>query len=283
MRLAAGFGVVLGAGVIAGHFAGTSADRSTTECLMAPCGGSAVPGPGQDTYREGLRKDEQSFDHGVLTYSPLGTLGTSAISQFKVVVTDVGRHPQHVQFASYHGMAVYQPDIPTGGLVGVRIVGGENLKWQQQSSPEQEVLARGASATWYWQISAGMPGPAEITLRVDTYDQGSGQTLHEEMFRVSGNVTPSPAYQHQQHHKMIAGMAKGVAGGLVKIGSVATAILAMGAVAGRVAARRRNWSKMDGRKKDQRRRPRGSRNRKRQVSRVPGRAGHKPVRRMASR
>ena len=265
------------AGVIAAHFIQTAVRPSTSEPVSAPAPGS---GPGQDIYAARLRKDEQSLDRGVLTYSPIGSLKTAAKTQFEVVVTDVGRGPQHARLTEYNGMTVYQQDVPTGGIVGVHIVGCENLTCQQQSSPKQPVLVRGDSATWDWQITAGMPGPAKITLRVDTYDQGSEQTLHEEIFRVNAEVMPSPVYKTQQRRKVIAGMAKGIVGDIVTIGSVATAILAIGGVAGWVVANRRKQSKTNRRKKDTGNQAPGSRIGTWQASNMPSCADHKSVRRL---
>ena len=281
IRLVADFVVVfLIAGVVAALFARTSAHRSMMECSLVSRSVCAEPGPGQDVYVARLRKDEQSLDRGVLTYSPIGSLKAADTTQFEVVVTDVGRGPQHAQFTKYNGMTVYQQDVPTEGIVGVQIVGCENLTWQQQSSPKQPVLARGDFATWDWQITAGMPGPAKIILRVDTYDQGSEQILHEEILRVNAEVMPSPAYKHQQRRKVIAGMAKSIVGDIVTIGSVATAILAIGGVVGWVAVNRRNRAKANRRKKDESSQRPDFRIRRRQVSNMPSWADHRPVRRL---
>ena len=280
VRLIASFVAVLViAGGIAAYFVRALAYHSVPESSSASRSESADPGPGQDIYAARLRQDEQSLDRGVLAYSPIGSLKTAAITQFEVVVTDVGRGRPTAQLATYNGMTIYQQDVPTGGIVGIQIVGCENLTCQQQSSARQPVLVRGDSAVWIWQITAGMPGPAKITLRVDTYDQGSAQTLHEEIFPVNAEVTPSPAYNHEQRHQAITSMAKSIAGDIVTIGSVATAILAIGGVVGWVVADRRSQRKTNRRKKGKNGRPPGSRIRRRQVPDMPGCADHEPVRR----
>lgn len=206
---------------------------------------------GQSLYVARLMEDEQSLDRGVLLYSPIGNLNTGAMREFSVIVLDVGRGPQHGQVPEFNGMTVDQQDVPTGGIIGVQIVGCENLTCQSQSYPEQPVLVEGQHAQWYWLITAGTPGPAEITLRVGTYDQGSAQVLAEEIVRINAEVVPTPIYNNQQRHKAIVSTAKSVVGDIVTIGSVATAILAVGGVVGWVVARRRKKGKTNMSEKEQ--------------------------------
>ena len=98
-------------------------------------------------------------------------------------------------------MIVASDDVPTGGIVGIQIATCFNLTCDSMSSPKQPVLQQGMQATWLWQITAGTPGPAQIMLRVDTYDQGSGQTLAEEFVSVNGSVAATAAFKQQQTHK----------------------------------------------------------------------------------
>jgi hypothetical protein len=122
--------------------------------------------------------------------------------------------------------------VPTGGIVAVQIATCFNLTCDSMSSPKQPVLQQGMQATWLWRITAGAPGPAQITLRVDTYDQGSGQTLAEELVFVDGRVAATAAFNQQQSHKKIVAVTKTGVNAIVTIGSVAGAIVAVGAIIG---------------------------------------------------
>jgi hypothetical protein len=273
-RLTAAFVIVfLAAYLIAVGVIRASANRSISACFLTSCAGSPGPQPGQDIYTARLRQDEQSLDRGVLTYSPIGTIKTTVTTQFEVVVTDVGRGLQRVSLTKSNGMAVCQQDVPTKGVIGAQIVGGENLTWRQQSSSRQLVLERGDSATWVWEVTAGAPGPAKLMLRLDTYDRGSGQTLHEEMLRVDGEVVPSAAYKHQERLKKISSIVKSAVGDIVAVGSVATAILAVGGVAGWIAANKRNLGKNGKSGTGRRGQLTHSRRRIRQVSGIRGGLG----------
>jgi hypothetical protein len=261
-RLVAVFIVVfLITGVIAVRLVRASAHRAMMECFLTSCSVPAGTGPGQDIYRARLHGDEQSLDRGVLTYSPMASLETAAITQFKVVVTDVGRGPQRTKLAKSNGMDVYQQDVPTGGAVSVQIVGRENLTCQQESSLKQVVLTPGSYATWNWQVNAGKPGLAKLIVRLDTYDRNSSQTLHEEMFPINVQVIPTAAFRYQQRRTAIASVVKAISKDVVTIGSMATAILAVGGVMGWVMASRRNRGKSKRGGKGNRGRPAARRNR----------------------
>jgi len=207
---------------------------------IANIGGSHVitagpPSPSlspQDLYAAMLLKDDKSLDRGMLEYSQIPDLNTETSTQFRVVVVDVGRGPQKEQLFDANTRAmgikgrwvIIRQDVPTGGIVGVQIVGCENLKCESESSLRQPVLRRGQLAIWYWRITAGTPGLAVITLRADTYDQGSAQTLSEEIVQVPLAVESTSAFEQQQ----IAGATKSTVGDIVTIGSAATAIAAVG-------------------------------------------------------
>jgi hypothetical protein len=160
---------------------GATSAAPTTPGTATPGSASAAPVSEQDLYVATLLKDYRSLDRGVLTYSPIGSLQTGASVEFSVKVLDVGKGPQQGRVRDFNGMSVYQQDVPTGGMVGVQIVGSQNVTWTGESSVQQPVLRQGQDAIWYWSITAGSPGPAEITLRADTYDRGSGQELSEEI------------------------------------------------------------------------------------------------------
>jgi hypothetical protein len=201
--------------------------------------GSPAPPAQQQLYTATLLKDYESLDRGVLSYSPIGSLKTAATAQFEVTVTDTGKGPQLARLADFNGMTVYQQDVPTGGIVGVQIVTCGNLTCASLSDPRQPVLVKGQQANWFWSITAGTPGPALITLRADTYDQGSTQTLKTEIINVKVNVIPTPAFNNQQTHKKIAGAAKSVTGDIETIGSVAGSIVAVGGIVGWLYVKRR--------------------------------------------
>jgi hypothetical protein len=280
-RLIAVFIVVfLITGVIAVRLVRASAHRAMMECFLTSCSVPAGTGPGQDIYKARLRGDEQSLDRGVLTYSPMTGLKAAAVTQFKVVVTDIGRGAQRTKLAKSNGMDVYQQDVPTGGAVSVQIVGCEDITCQQESALKQLVLTPGSYATWDWQITAGKPGLAKLIVRLDTYDRNSGQTLHEEMFPINVQVIPTAALRYQQRRTAIISVVKAISQDVVTIGSMATAILAVGGVMGWVMASRRNRSNSNRGGKGNRGRPLAGRNRRRQASDVLSCADRRLARRL---
>jgi hypothetical protein len=186
----------------------------------------------QELYAAKLSRDRQSLDRGALSYSPIGRLKTGSATRFRVTVTDVGRGPQLVRLTRFDGMNVYQQNVPTRGIVGVQMVTCGNLTCRSQSGLRQPVLFRGQRADWFWSITAGAPGPALITLRADTYDQGSTQSLSEEIINIDVTVVPTPAFTRQQHRQKVAAAAKGIVGDVETIGSIASAVAAVGAIAG---------------------------------------------------
>lgn len=217
---------------------------STPTATASPITAPAAPSA-QSLYATKLRQDYQSLDRGVLTYTPIGHLKTGATTLFEVMVTDVGRGTQRLHVTQSGGWAVYQKDVPAGGIVGVQIVNCENLICQSESSVVQPVLFRGLSDYWSWVITPVKPGLAAITLRADTYDQGSDQTLSEEIIRVNGMVEPTAPYVNHQHHEEVANTAKSVVGDIITIGSVATALLAIGGIVGWIFTRRRRHGNSD--------------------------------------
>ena len=181
----------------------------------------------------------QALDRGVLAYSPIRSLKTGASTTFDVAITDVGRGAQETTVTQVGSKVVYQQDVPTGGIVGIQIVRCQNLTCNGESSPTQPILSPGDKARWWWQITGGTPGPAEISLRVDTYDQGSRQTLSEEIVPIFAKVAPTAAWLQQQKHKKISNATKSGVNLVVTIGSVAVAIAAVGTVVGWVVNRAR--------------------------------------------
>jgi hypothetical protein len=211
--------------------------------------GGKRPSP-QSIYKAILRQDMQSLDRGVLAYSPLNKLKTGAATEFEVTVTDVGRGRQETVVTKVGGLLVYQQDVPTGGIIGLRAVHCQDLKCHSESSPTQPVLARGDSATWRWRIIAGTPGKARIILRADTYDQGSQQTLREEIIFITGNVVPTVIFNQKQTRENFVKVTKGGVNLVDKIGAMATAVVAVGGLVG--------WFVMKGRERERRGRDQAS-------------------------
>lgn len=193
----------------------------------------------QALYTAGLLHDYQSLDRGVLSYTKVQSLKTAATLLFKITVTDAGRGKQLAPLTQFDGMTIYPADVPTGGIVGVQIVTCQNLTCQSLSDLQQPVLSKGDQADWYWNITAGTPGHAAITLRADTYDQGSTQTLHSEIININVNVVSTSAFDSQQTREKIANATKGIAGDIETIGAIATAIVAVGGIVGWIVMQKR--------------------------------------------
>ena len=203
----------------------------------------------QNLYAAMLLKDDKSLDRGMLEYSWILDLEAGTSTQFRVVVLDVGKGPEKEQFFAAGASArisgrwvITRQNVPTGGIVSLQILGCENLTCHSESSLRQPVLQQGQLAVWYWRITAGKPGPAMITLRADTYDQGSAQTLSEEIVQAPGYVTSTAPFEQQQNQNEIVDVVKSTVRDIVTIGSVATAIAAVGGVVGWLFARRRKRS-----------------------------------------
>ena len=211
----------------------------TYGCSSSPNGSAGPDQSEQQLYVARLSQDRQSLDRGVLAYSSIGNLKTAATAQFQVTVTDTGKGPQTARLTSFNGMTVYQRDVPTGGIVGVQIVACENLTCHSESGTTQPVLEKGQQAQWFWTITAGTPGPAVITLRADTYDQGTAQSLSEEIVTVDLRVVATAAFNTQQNHAKIATVTDSVVGDIETIGSIAGAIVAVGGIVGWVIMMRR--------------------------------------------
>ena len=240
--------------------AGCSSTSSSSSASGTSSAGSAESP--QQIYEAKLLKDYRSLDRGVLSYSRIGSLDTAATTQFDVVVTDVGRGPQEIQLTDFNGMTVYQQDVPTGGDVAVRMVACENLTCDSESGNPQPVLYKAKPGEWFWRITAGAPGPALITLRADTYDLGSTESLSEEIINVDVNIVPTPSSIAEKHHQKIAAAARSVVGGIETIGSVAGAVVAVGGIVGFIA--------VQGRKRKAKGRERGVPTQPEQSPREPG-------------
>jgi hypothetical protein len=176
---------------------------------------------------------------GVLTYSRIRNLETGEQQRFTVIVTDVGDIRQQVKITQFNGMVVYQQDVPTGGIVGIRTVACDDLTCSGLSDVKQSVPGLGRKARWEWNLVAGAPGLGLITLRVDTYDMGSTQTLSEELIDIPIKVTPTPAFNDNQRRAKIAGTTRSAIGYIETIGSVAAAVVSVGGLVGWIVMKRR--------------------------------------------
>lgn len=133
-------------------------------------------------------------------------------------VTDVGRHAETAALPSYRGWVVYPDDVPTGGILGVRVT-CTDVACAAQSTTRQPVLTQGESVTWFWQLSAQAPGTAHIWLVATTYDQNSNISLHETSpIEITVQVTATPGYWATK----IGNFTKGLIG-LVGFGALVTA------------------------------------------------------------
>jgi len=226
---------------------GAAAASIAITFLAAACAAGPVPPrPKEVLFRATLLDNKASLDRGVLSYTPLSHIKTATVSQFKVVVTDVGRGPQTASIIRFHGMQVFQEDVPTGAIVGIRAVICDNLTCQGESTTRQPVLAPGQRATWYWQITGRKPGRAEIVLRTDTYFLNSSVSLISRIVYVYGRVHATAAFNQQQTGRKIANVTKTGINLIETIGSVAGAILAVGSVVGWLVVRARRKPAADG-------------------------------------
>jgi hypothetical protein len=211
----------------AGCSSSSSSSNNGSSSSGSNNGSAGPPVPArQVVYVRQMRQDLQSLDRGVLSHSQIGSLKTAAATQFEVTVTDLGKDPILTTASGP------QQNVPTGGMVGVQIVACVNLTCNSESDLRQMVLYKGQRAQWFWSITAGTPGPAMITLRANTYDQGSTLSLSEEIFQVNVNVVPTPAFNNQQTHKKIAAATKSVVGVFETLGVMAGAIVAVGGIVG---------------------------------------------------
>jgi hypothetical protein len=180
--------------VLAALLAGVSAAGCSSSSSSS--GGGSVKPP-QALFSTRLRNDIRALDQGVLTYTRLGTLQVGENAEFSVWVTDIGK-PQPKQVASARetskqiGVTVYPWDVPTGGYVEVQMTTCSNLTCHRQSSPSPQLVEPYQRvAQWEWLISAKAPGPALISLTVDTYKESTAELLKEETVVVNVKVQAS--------------------------------------------------------------------------------------------
>jgi hypothetical protein len=165
-------------------------------------------------------------------------------------VTDIGKKsPKQdtpaLEMSKRTGLVVYPKDVPTGGYVAVRIKSCLNLSCDSQSSARRLVEPH-QFAQWYWRVSATAPGPALISLKVDTYKESSAEVLSEEIVlvnvkvRASSHYTPTASPTSTQLAVTGGGSSNGVTIMVAVIGGVFAVIAAwVGAKAGQKRRRRR--------------------------------------------
>jgi hypothetical protein len=238
---------------LAGCGAAESGRPPPTASAGATPGGTGGPTaePGaqspQDLFRDALENDRASLDRGVMAYSPLSQLKTGQDVTFTVTVTDTGTGPQTIAVSSYHGMTVARQDIPTGGIVSVQIASCQNLTCHSESPARQAVLLQGDQASWNWTITAGQPGPADLTLVADTYDRNTSVALASVgPVLVTGTVAPTVASQRRQRQHEVATVTNAGLSVLDKAGIAAGAIVSIGTVVGWFLARRKKGGGGDG-------------------------------------
>ena len=159
-------------------------------------GGGGPPPVPQTLLQERLSKDEQALDKGVLTYPALPTLKTGLPTNLTVTVMDAGKSPQGsktiTRIASLFGTVVYPRDVPTGGIVGLRLTCTANLYCQALSSVKQAVVGVGASQTWSWNLTPLGSEPMSATITASTYDGTTDTVLNEEIIPISLKVEKGP-------------------------------------------------------------------------------------------
>jgi hypothetical protein len=186
----------LAAAVLAALLVGVSA----AACSSSPSStGSRSTKSGQQIFNTKLDNDLNSLDQGVLTYTPLRTIETGAPTYFDVWVTDIGKKSAKqdisaLEMSKQLGRAVFSKDVPTGGYVAVWMTGCPNLHCRHMSTNPQLAEPHHHPPEWVWLISPRAPGPASISLQVDTYKGFSTKLLAERPVLVKLNVRANPHY-----------------------------------------------------------------------------------------
>jgi hypothetical protein len=88
-------------------------------------------------------------------------------------------------------MVVYPRDVPTGGIVGLRLTCSASVYCQALSSPRQAVIGF-SSQTWDWNLTPLEAGPQFVTMTATTYDGTSSIVVDEEVIPVSLTVERGP-------------------------------------------------------------------------------------------
>jgi hypothetical protein len=152
--------------------------------------------PTQVALQQHLSADEQALDKGILTYAPLPALKADLPVVLTVTVTDLGKHPSSFltaqEYSQATGMVVYPGDVPTGGIVGLRLTCTANVYCQELSSTRQAVVGLMASQTWSWDLTALQPGPTSVVITAATYDGTTDIVLNEEIIPVRLTVETGP-------------------------------------------------------------------------------------------
>jgi hypothetical protein len=172
----------------------------------------------QDLLQQRLSQDEEALDRGVLTYPEPPTLKTDRPFMLSVTITDTGKHPRGTMSAARYSsdtrLVVYPNNVPTGGIVGVKMTCGRLA-----------IVGTGNSQSWTWNLTPLRSGQQFATITVDTYD-GTGNTiLSQEIIVVGLQVEEGPWYASiDDWWGSVRNFATTTAGVIVTIGAAVTTI-----------------------------------------------------------
>jgi hypothetical protein len=253
-----GLAAAIAAVTLAGCAGSASSGSPPTSSAGATPTGSATPPSPQDTFAVALKDDKRALDQGVLSYRAPGPLKTGQTYELAVTVTDIGKHTQVAilsaqQVSQETGLVIFPKDVPTGGIVGLRIATCIDLTCVKITDERQAIASKGDSAEWEWDITAHAPGAAMINLTAATYAGASRTVLREEIVPIKLRVRATAAFTHSKaaraHHREVtaatgfvnttAGLITTISGAVVAIAGAATW------VASRVRRKSRKKQKQD--------------------------------------
>jgi hypothetical protein len=155
--------------------------------VVAGCGsggvGQSAPSP-QTIYVSSLIADAGSLIPGVLEYTDVGPMRTGADTSLAVTVSGdkgyqvISGSPSG-QPSPEGGTYTYPSVVYVGATIGVRLLCSGAITCTAESSERQNVLTPTDSQTWTWDLAAGSPGTATVTIVATTYDQNSDNVLAE--------------------------------------------------------------------------------------------------------
>jgi hypothetical protein len=212
--------------------------------------GTGGPRPSvQQLLQKRLKRDQLALDRGALTYSRLTRLYTNVPTTFTATVTDLGKHPHGdltaAELSSALGLVVYPGDVPTGGIVELRISVCADLKCHPlNTSAKQAVAVEGSQRSWSWRLTPRLPGLASIVIVATIYDGETDATLSQEIIPIKIAVVPTHSFEgarsSRQLHE-IFGSTLQIAGLVTAVGGALAVIV--GAIASIVRWRRRSKTK----------------------------------------
>lgn len=171
--------------------------------VVAGCGGGGSIRPQsspQLIYVSSLIQDTKSLIPGVLTYTDVGSMRTGADTSFTVTVSgDAGFPTSSVspsgEPSPHSGTYTYPSAVEVGATIGVQLICTGPITCTAESSERQNVLTATDSQAWTWDVTAGSPGTATVTVLATTYDQDSDNVLSETLpISQTVNVTATSGY-----------------------------------------------------------------------------------------